>query len=331
MIKISVRFNIRGMTFAHTLYHFVFPRHTNNFKAKLLHSSSIFLIAVFLIVYQLILNAVPFTGLKILGYAANIPPSEVVRITNEKRALEGVPALKYSSVLEQAARAKGEDMLANDYWAHVAPDGTEPWVFFTSAGYSYRYAGENLARDFTNPSSAVDAWLASPSHRENLLSKKYREIGVAVVEGDLAGVDTTIIVQLFGTALGDTSEQIPVAQAQAPTPTPTTAPTLTPSVTQAPTPTQVPVIAQVSPVPPAGVSGQPAAEPSAFQVLISPFQTTRDISVAVTLILLGVLVIDGVVVARRNIKRIGGRTFAHLAFLGMVLVIILIARAGQIL
>ena len=316
------------MQFTHTLFHFVYPRHTNNFKAKLLHSSSIFLIAVFLLVFQLILNAFPLAGVRILGYAADIPPGEVIRITNEKRALEGVPALQYSAVLEQAARAKGEHMLANDYWAHVAPDGTQPWVFFTNAGYNYRYAGENLAKDFSNPSSAVDAWLSSPSHRENLLSTRYREIGVAVVEGDLSGVDTTIIVQLFGTTLGETTEPIPIAQAEAPTATPVP-PTLTPTVTLAPTPTEAPVIAQASPVPPVG--GQTAAQPNALQVLISPFQTTRGISIATTVVLLGVLVVDGFVVARRNIKRIGGRTFAHLAFLGMVLVIILIAGAGEIL
>ena len=37
----------------------------------------------------------------------------------------------------------------------------------------------------------------SPSHKENILSSKYKEIGIGVIEGNLAGVDTTIIVQFL--------------------------------------------------------------------------------------------------------------------------------------
>ena len=102
-------------------------------------------------------------------------------------------------------------MIDRDYWAHVAPDGTQPWKFFTSFGYKYRYAGENLARDFSNASSAMDAWMNSPTHKENILNPKYKEIGIGVVEGDLAGTDTTIIVQFFGATYADKVVQ-PIAQ-----------------------------------------------------------------------------------------------------------------------
>lgn len=310
------------MEFVYTLAHYFYPRYSNNHRAKILHSSSILLLAIFLIVYQLILAAFPLSGVSVLGYAANIKPDEVIRLTNIRRSEAGVSALSFNSNLTEAARRKGEHMLANDYWAHTAPDGTEPWKFFLDVGYKYRYAGENLARDFSNPQSAIDAWMASTSHRENLLSTKYKEIGIAVVEGDLGGVDTTIIVQLFGTQLVDTTAQIPAVAAQ---PEVTTVPTPTQNITATPQPTVATSERLVN-------SPEPIQEKSGgLGILISPFDTTRGISIAVTVLLLVVLVIDGIVVARRNIKRVGGRTFAHLAFLGMILAIILIARAGEIL
>src|SRR3989344_3906445 len=323
------------MDFAISLAHYIYPRHSNNHKAKLLHTTSIFFLALFLIAYQLILNLFPAVGVKTLGYAANISTEEVIRLTNEKRAQAGVSALRYNPYLAQAAQAKASHMLQYDYWAHVAPDGTEPWKFFTDVGYKYRYAGENLARDFTSPSSAVEAWMASPSHRDNLLSTKYAEIGIAVIEGDLSGVDTTIIVQLFGTPLLDTVQEAPLAQAQiVVTATPTPIPAQQITISSTPVPTEIPVT--VTPEPTlfevgSGTLGTlPPAEneASAFRVLFSPFGSTRGVALVTTGILLIVLVIDGLVVARRHLPRSGGRTFAHLAFLGMIIAIALIAKPG---
>mgnify|MGYP007065732824 CR=1 FL=1 len=67
------------------------------------------------------------------------------------------------------------------------------------------------------------------------------------------------------------------------------------------------------------------------QVLVSPFNTTKGISLAVVGLLLAVLIVDAFVTSKRRIRRIGGRTFAHIAFLGMLFAIILILRAGQII
>jgi hypothetical protein len=318
------------MDFAYSLVHFIYPKASNNHKAKLLHSSSIFVLACFLILYQIVLQTFPLSRIKILGYAASIPTTEVIRLTNAKRLEAGVGSLNYNSLLSEAARLKGQDMLAKGYWAHVAPDGTEPWYFFTKTGYKYKYAGENLARDFSNPTDAVNAWMASPSHRENLLSDKYKDIGIAVVEGSLSGVDTTIIVQLFGTPLGTVSEQVPVAKAATQVATNKVAPA-TPTVTI--TPTEAPM-ASPQPSPQSilvGGSSNDTNKPDPLQILVSPFESTRGISLGITALLLIVLVIDGVVVARKRISRVSGKSFAHFAFLGMVLTIILMAKAGKIL
>ncbi len=304
------------MKFVEKLAHLFIPRESNNQKAKLLHPSSLFLIILLLGIFQLAITYLPRVGPQILGYAANISPDEVVRLTNERRVAAGLAPLTANATLSAAAQAKGADMLNKGYWAHVAPDGTQPWSFFINFGYQYRYAGENLARDFSSPGAAVDAWMASPSHRENLLSPRYKEIGIGVVEGNLAGADTTIIVQFFGSRYGDTIPAVPIARAQA---SATSVPTLRPSPVAVATPAVPTAIAL--PSPPAAVS----------EILISPFSTTKGVSLAIVGLLLGVLIIDGLVVSRRRIARIGGRTFAHLAFLGMILAIALILKAGQII
>ncbi len=299
------------MKFIHKIAHLLIPRESNNQKARLLHNSSLTLITFAFILYQLIISFVPRFAPRILGFAANISPDEVVRLTNEKRTQAGLTSLTLNSTLSQAAQAKGADMLNKGYWAHVAPDGAQPWVFFTNFGYKYRYAGENLARDFSSASSAVEAWMNSASHRENLLSSKYKEIGIGVIEGNLAGVDTTIIVQFFGTKYVDSVPVAPIAEAKAAVSSPiaTIAPTATPKA--------------VGPTP------SPPVEEA--KVLVSPFNVTKSVSLGIVGLLLFVLIIDGVLVSKRRIARIAGRTFAHIAFLGMILAIALILKAGQII
>jgi hypothetical protein len=328
------------MYLAHFIHHLFLPRQSNNHKARVLHPSILTVISFFLIALQIGLR---FTYAKLptpqtLGYAAQIAPTEVIRLTNVKRSEAGLSPVTFNQKLADAAKEKGEHMLANDYWAHNAPDGTEPWYFFIKHGYKYRYAGENLARDFSNPQAAVDAWMASPSHRENMLSPKYTEIGIAVVEGDLAGSDATIIVQLFGTQLSATSQSIPVAKA-ATNVSPTSVPQkLAAVITLTPTPTLEPTPLPTEPSETITASSEPLSVPgttsesSRFaETLLSPFETTRGISIAVLSLLLTITLLDWIIVARRKIPRVGGRAFAHLAFFGMILVVVLIVRAGKIL
>jgi len=291
------------MQFFELVKHLFIPHTTNNQKAKLLHSESLFLIAVGLIAFQLILGFGRRVFPQVLGYAANISPAEVIRLTNVQRTTNGLNPLTESTILDSAALAKGNDMLAKGYWAHFAPDGTTPWSFFLKFGYKYSYAGENLARDFQDAPSAVTAWMNSPSHRENILNPNYKDIGIGVVEGNLAGVDTTIIVQFFGAPLSG-EPTIPVVQAKE---------------VAMPVPSSTPVAAVVS------------TTPSIVNPVVSPFTSTKNISLLVTGILILLLSIDIIVVRKKRIARIGGRTLAHLAFLAMILAVILILKAGQII
>lgn len=299
----------------------VIPHPDNDHKARLLQIPGLLSLTLLFVFFQQIINFTPKIGAGVLGYASQIPPSAVVELSNQQRLEVGLARLKVNPLLTQAAVAKANDMLEKDYWAHVAPDGTEPWAFFKQVGYAYRYAGENLARDFSSPGDAVAAWMASPSHRDNLLSDRYSEIGVAVVEGELNGVDTTIIVQLFGAQ--SESAAVPVVAAQ-PTDTEPTQTSEKPIEIEA-QPQPVPVSAKDS----IDVSAQTLA-PSSHASQISPFQITKYFSLGLVALLLVVLIIDSAIVAHRGVTRIQGRTLAHISFIAMILAIALIAKAGQI-
>lgn len=316
------------MKFIKLLSHLFIPHESNNQKAKILHPSSLSLIAVFLIGFQFLLSIFPKALPRVLGYAANISPAEVIRLTNVQRSANGLLPVTENSTLDSAALAKGNDMLAKGYWAHFAPDGTSPWSFFLRFGYKYQYAGENLARDFSNANDAVNAWMNSPTHKENILNAHYRDIGIGVVEGSLSGVNTTIIVQFFGSPLGG-APSIPVAKAKelsAPFPTSSPKPKVI-AVASSPTPTPIST-PTASPVP---VTETKQSTSAAALNLFSPFTSTKNLSLGIVGILLLVFSVDLIIVRHRRIVRIGGRSLAHIAFFGMILAVIIILKAGQII
>jgi len=126
-------------------------------------------------------------------------PAVVIDLTNAER-LEGAAGTLIRSVkLDEAARLKAEDMAQKEYFAHDSPGGITPWYWFDKVNYSYAHAGENLAIHFNDSGTVVEAWMNSPSHRANIVNKKYTEIGVGTAEGMYEGQETVFVVQLFGT------------------------------------------------------------------------------------------------------------------------------------
>lgn len=111
--------------------------------------------------------------------AENLDPDQIIYWTNKYRADNSLPALTKNILLTQAAEAKVTDMAEKQYFEHVSPDGVSPSELVKSMGYDYKVTGENLALgDFKNEKALVDAWMASPGHRANILSTDYSEIGV---------------------------------------------------------------------------------------------------------------------------------------------------------
>jgi len=132
-------------------------------------------------------------------FLAAVVPAVLVDLANKDRGDDGLNALAISPILEEAARMKAEDMSKNEYFAHVSPDGLEPWYWIYKAGYQFSKAGENLAVNFTDSKDVNHAWMNSPGHRANIMNSAFTEVGVAAVSGTYKGKKTIYIVQMFGT------------------------------------------------------------------------------------------------------------------------------------
>lgn len=143
-----------------------------------------------------------------LSFASAASSSSLISLANSSRAEAGLGSLSSNGQLESAALAKANDMLTNQYFAHTSPQGKNPWDFIKAAGYSYVYAGENLSIGYSDNTELHNAWMNSPTHRENIMSPNFREIGIAVLEGSYEGENTTIVVQMFGS----TESTQPVSQ-----------------------------------------------------------------------------------------------------------------------
>jgi len=289
--------------------HLFIPHQSNNHRARILHPSVLAVIVAGFLVYQFGLNFYLLVRPSVLGFASSISPERVIEATNQKRGEKGLAPLTINSKLNEAAQRKAGDMFAFDYWAHTSPSGRNPWAFFQEVGYKYLYAGENLARDFQDSGAVVEAWMNSPTHRDNLLNPNYKEIGLAVVNGTLNGVETTLVVQLFGTP---TPAVAKAPQPQVPAFQPAQAPQAAPELGEASV-----VLTQ--------------AEETAQAPTISPFLLTKMIVIFLLGLILGALFLDALLVYRQRIVRLSGKNLAHLIFVGAVLLSAILTTPGAIL
>jgi hypothetical protein len=143
------------------------------------------------------------------GYA--LTRAGVIKFTNAARAENGgLPALKESAKLDQAAVIRMEDMFKEQYFAHESPTGRDAEYGAKKNGYDYIALGENIALGrFNGDADLVTAWMNSPGHRKNILSTHYTEIGVAVGEGTFEGKKVWIGVQIFGRPMADCPQPSP--------------------------------------------------------------------------------------------------------------------------
>ncbi len=323
------------MSFLDTLSHWFHPRRSNNHRPRVLHAPVLAGLTVAVIGLAALAQPAKFVmnGMgNVLGYASNINASDVIAQINQQRQTSGAPALVPNSALNQAAFAKAQNMFTQQYWAHVAPDGTQPWFFFKQAGYNYSIAGENLARDFANTPDMVSAWMQSPTHKENIMNARYRETGVAVVNGTLLGTETTLVVQLFGSP----QTQVPQISDQgqtAPAPAPAVKPAVKAATTTSAKPTKAQLLASPTPLPtpvdaaPTEVTiiNQPSASNTqtlgtevlpittlAAPPLFSPLQLIKVFFLAIIFVLSTTLFYDWVIMSNTNTVRLVGKNLAHI-------------------
>jgi hypothetical protein len=291
------------MSVPELIVHLFIPHQTNNHRSKVLHIDSllvyILIFAVFNLGFRVLHRQMP----DILGYATDIQVEALLHDTNAQRQTLGLAPLTLNSQLSEAAARKAADMFAKNYWAHNSPTGTTPWDFITASGYKYVVAGENLAKNFSTSEAVVNAWMASPTHKDNIVKPSYKEIGFAVVNGTLNGEETTLVVQMFGSST-ESLAAVP-QKAKAPVLVEKALATEEPAVQSAVIP-QVRAASEFL-----GVTMKPA---------INIPTLTRDIVFVFAGALLGVLLLDAWVVSRRKIVRIAGHNIAHFLFLSAIII-----------
>ena len=132
--------------------------------------------------------------------ASRLTKAGVFNWTNYYRRENNVTDLLVNEVLDRAAAKKLADMFSGQYFDHVSPEGIGPGEVVKSVGYKFILVGENLALgNFEDDKALVDAWMASPGHRENILNSKFKEVGIAVGKGLFDGRSTWLAVQTFAT------------------------------------------------------------------------------------------------------------------------------------
>ena len=160
--------------------------------------------------------ATPCQNTELMPQTGNIALVEqaTVCLINQERARNGEQPLAGNGELAQAAEGHSAEMISQDYFAHIAPDGETPLQRVQSTGYipnsQVGYTlGENIAWGtlyLATPSSIVAAWIASPEHLANILTAAYRDTAVGVspaAPASLAeGQPGAIYTQEFGVIQG---------------------------------------------------------------------------------------------------------------------------------
>lgn len=174
------------------------PHKANAYRPHLIRWQGIAAVLVVAVLAQVVYGYTTTGNLSVLGRVSDIQTAELLDDTNNERKNTGLSELKLNDKLSEAAFLRAQDMFAKNYWSHTSPTGVQPWKWFGDVGYNYSYAGENLAKNYPNATATVEAWMNSPSHKDNVLNSHYTEIGFAVVDGTLNGQNTTLVVALYG-------------------------------------------------------------------------------------------------------------------------------------
>lgn len=105
---------------------------------------------------------------------------ELLSHLNAERKARGLPALKLSAKLDKAAQGHACDNARRMSISHTSSDGGTLKTRLRRAGYAFRTAAENTGRGFASGARAVQWWMHSPKHKDNILLRKAREVGVGI-------------------------------------------------------------------------------------------------------------------------------------------------------
>ena len=174
------------------------PHEENNHKPHILRPRTIAVACALAIAVEFLF----LSGLSLPAFRApflsDIVVGALTNGTNAARVADGLSSLQVNPLLTEAAQEKANDMVTNDYFAHTSPAGVTPWDWFEKVGYTFTYAGENLAVDFSDSQDVTSAWLNSPEHRANILNANFTQIGIAIATGTFEGQPSVYVAEEFG-------------------------------------------------------------------------------------------------------------------------------------
>lgn len=104
--------------------------------------------------------------------------NEVYEITNNYRSLVGVSSLTLDSSLVEAASIRAKEL--SDSFSHTRPNGSSCFTVLSGLGISYGTAGENIAAGYSSSQSVMEGWHSSSGHYQNIISSKFKKIGIGV-------------------------------------------------------------------------------------------------------------------------------------------------------
>ncbi|MEM5476741.1 CAP domain-containing protein [Pacificibacter sp. AS14] len=108
---------------------------------------------------------------------------EILSAVNAERARNGLQPLVYNGLLTRAARAHVDDMMRTGIFSHTGSDGGTAADRTRRVGYNYCIVGENLSIGYPSVHAAVQGWMTSKGHRDNILNRRFDEIGIGIGEG----------------------------------------------------------------------------------------------------------------------------------------------------
>jgi uncharacterized protein YkwD len=128
---------------------------------------------------------------------------------NSVRKEHGLAPLRLSARLSDAARQHSSEMAARGYFGHDSANGSSfdrrIARYYPMGNSRYWSVGENLlwSSPDVDPNGALNMWWNSPEHRKNMLTARWREIGVSAVHvpaapGTYGGREVTIVTTDFG-------------------------------------------------------------------------------------------------------------------------------------
>lgn len=119
-------------------------------------------------------NAIALAGKASTSAGAAMAQTAMV-LVNQERAAQGEDALVWSDGLEKDAQVRAQE--CEQSFSHTRPNGTDWWTVDSNLMY-----GENLAYNYNDATSVVNAWMASPTHKANIMNGEFATVGIAAYQ-----------------------------------------------------------------------------------------------------------------------------------------------------